>query len=346
LGEHTPQLLGRGLTAQNPDPSRDATRDAHADPSFIMIDIDRKDFPSDKAFQRALLVTIRKIREIFLLEKDAHPCTIIDTGGGAHFLIPLECDPAKFDAPIMHKKEDIVPLGVDANEFLRFCNIFFTNGRGDHGFFASVNSTMVRCPSGINSKYKGNKAIVRYIKKWDGKTKGHILCLLGEFHRYQQQKQQQQKRKFNRIWSTTYSVLETGRARPQRTTRSIESQLQQQYWYIQELLEFGIEDFRKRAISLLLAPWCINVKKMDHDSAERMLLDWIDKCQVVKPLDFDAYRVINQALNFVEARRQYLPLGLFKVKDLSPELYNKLTTAAATQMTDDDDKIHKEIRSK
>jgi hypothetical protein len=121
----------------------------------------------------------------------------------------------------------------------------------------------------------------------------------------------------------------------------------QRYWYVRELLSMGIGDFRKRAISLLLAPWCITIKKMDHDTAERVLLDWTDKCQVVKPLDFDAYKTINQALIYAESRQRW-PLGLFKVKDQSPELYTKLmmSTTAADTITKEKEQIKMAIRYK
>jgi hypothetical protein len=318
LGEEDPgEQAGRGFTPQNPDQTRDATMWAHSDPSFIMIDIDRKSFSSEKTFHQALRATMRRIRETFLLDKHARPYTIMDTVGGAHFLIPLECDPAEFDAPTIHRKDTLLS-GLNYNEFIRFCARYLSNGHVDKGFYPSINSTMVRIPGGINSKYKGNKAIVQYITKWDGKTKGHMLCLLGEFYRYMQQEQQQRnKQRQSRLKLTHAKVnhIDNG-----SDTVALQ---EQQYWYVKELLGFGIGDFRKRAISLLLSPWCITVKKIDHDAAERTLLDWIDKCEVIKPLDFDAYKVVNQALVYAESR-QYRPLGLFKVKDQSPELYNKL----------------------
>jgi hypothetical protein len=318
LGEwdQNPQQLGRGFTTQNSDRTRDPTSAACVDPSFIMIDIDRKEFPSEKTFQRALRATQRKIQDAFLLDKDTNPCTIVATGGGAHLLIPLECDPAKFDAPQLYHKENLLQ-GYNPNDFIRFCARFFAKDV-DKGFYPSTNSTMVRIPGGINSKYKGDNAIVKILSKWDGKTKGHILCLLGEFHRHilREQKERQQRRA---VVSTAPATLDRSGAPDANEA--------QRYWYVQELLSIGIGDFRKRAICLLLAPWCINIQKMDHDTAERALLDWVDRCQVVKPLEFDAYKIINQALVYAESR-QYYPLGLFKLKEQEPELYHRLMQAA------------------
>jgi hypothetical protein len=189
---------------------------------------------------------------------------------------------------------------------------------------------MVRIPGGINSKYKKNKAIVQYITRWDGKRKGHILCLLGEFYRYMRREQKNKQQQLQLHWKLSP-------ARVDHVYDGLGEVESQRYWYVQELLGIGIGDFRKRAISLLLAPYCITILKMDHDTAERTLLDWVDKCQVVKPLDFDAYKFINQALVYVESR-QRRPLGLFKVKDQSPELYTKLLSTAAGTVT-------KEIRT-
>src|SRR5215213_10548044 len=63
-------------------------------PTILDIDIDRKQFSSDRTHKNAVNRTINKIYETFLIPKEATPFTNIWSGGGNHIIIPLEIDPA------------------------------------------------------------------------------------------------------------------------------------------------------------------------------------------------------------------------------------------------------------
>src|SRR5215203_3250804 len=65
-------------------------------PTVLDIDIDRKNFSSDRTHKNAVNRTIKKIYEEFLIDEDASPLTNLWTGGGNHILVPLEIDPTKY----------------------------------------------------------------------------------------------------------------------------------------------------------------------------------------------------------------------------------------------------------
>ncbi len=53
--------------------------------------------------------------------------------------------------------------------------------------------------------------------------------------------------------------------------------------WIDRLLATPIPDVRQRVVGLLLAPYLINVKGMDVDSACRVISDYIEKCKALDP---------------------------------------------------------------
>jgi hypothetical protein len=55
--------------------------------------------------------------------------------------------------------------------------------------------------------------------------------------------------------------------------------------YIERLLNITLEDYRKAAISLIIAPYFINVQKLtDADSFSR-IKEWVLKCNLAKELE-------------------------------------------------------------
>jgi hypothetical protein len=71
--------------------------EVEAAPSLVFIDLDRKNFSSDRTHKNALNKTLAKINEVFLLPKDVNsPATVYWSGGGYHILLPIEVDPTKY----------------------------------------------------------------------------------------------------------------------------------------------------------------------------------------------------------------------------------------------------------
>jgi Primase X len=51
--------------------------------------------------------------------------------------------------------------------------------------------------------------------------------------------------------------------------------------WIEKLLKTPIEDYRKNTVSLILAPYIINVKKLSYDVALNIINNWLSKCNLL-----------------------------------------------------------------
>jgi hypothetical protein len=56
------------------------------------------------------------------------------------------------------------------------------------------------------------------------------------------------------------------------------------YW-IDLLLKTTISDDRKYVLSLIVAPYLVNMKRMSFDDAFSIIKNWLDKCGSVRKLD-------------------------------------------------------------
>jgi hypothetical protein len=66
--------------------------------------------------------------------------------------------------------------------------------------------------------------------------------------------------------------------------------------WIEKLLVNHIDDYRKNAIALILAPYLMNIKKASYDSAFTTIAEWLKRCNSLKNLDFDITNNIRAAL--------------------------------------------------
>jgi hypothetical protein len=58
-----------------------------------------------------------------------------------------------------------------------------------------------------------------------------------------------------------------------------------------------ITDCRKLFIDLVLAPYLVNIKKLDYDSAYAIITQWLDKCGRKNSLRFNVKYKVRYALN-------------------------------------------------
>jgi hypothetical protein len=89
------------------------------------------------------------------------------------------------------------------------------------------------------------------------------------------------------------------------------------------LLQLPIDDFRKRAVNLMFAPYLVNLRGMSFEAAENVIGSWLARCNTIRTLDFDPEYTIKQALRCAKDRH-YLPLGLAKLKEQAPKLFSRL----------------------
>jgi hypothetical protein len=349
---------------------------SEAAPTFLNLDIDRKDFSNERTHKNAVKRTINRIHELFLIPKDKSPLTSLWTGGGNQILIPLEVDPAKYPVANKMTLNHTIP-GRDlryanlftgshdyrfsayhklpANLFLWFAEGYITQGEYDGGHKPSVRSAMIRVPGSYNSKYIGKdevgsdddlaKAEVKIEQRWDGVTRPHILFLLGAFYRdlgdsYRKQARKQAKayRVKSQAMAAQMALYRTLNKMPvadhiaaQAFGEGAHSQYAHtKYWYIDKLLQTPLEDFRKRSVDLLLAPFLITVKGMSDAVAETMIMNWLQRCNALKPLDFDAEERIRSKIIDMRAALQtspygFLPLGEDKFRAEHSDWFDRVT---------------------
>jgi hypothetical protein len=293
----------------------------------------------------------------------SRPATVLQTGGGYQIITPLEVDPAKYPIRNNLTSSQVVPgrdvevtammFGSDcsniyklpANLFLWFAEDYLTCNKADFGHHPSVRSTMIRVPGSYNSKYidgsedDEEKAEVKIVQRWDGHTRCHILHLLGQFYRSMQADAKKRKRMFakarrvrQRVYAAQMALDRTLEAMPILGSITVlstgegphNSYVHTKYWYIDRLLQIPIADFRKRATNLLLAPYLITIKGMVSDSLiEQIILKWLDQCNALNPLDFDAVTKAQHAIDYTRSNK-YLPLSEEKLCKEDPDLYAQL----------------------
>ncbi|MFZ0325891.1 MAG: hypothetical protein WBQ25_03200 [Nitrososphaeraceae archaeon] len=128
-------------------------------PSFVMIDLDLRDFDNTKdKLYRGLNKILRNISAVIR----GHP-TVLWTGNGYHIYQPV-------DGFILEEEERFAKL-VDPGEkeltsrFMQFAEEYLTNKKGDPQHNPSVNSCLVRIPGMKNLKCAEE---VKIIQRWNG----------------------------------------------------------------------------------------------------------------------------------------------------------------------------------
>ena len=268
-------------------------------PSFFMCDLDLKDFNMDlKSLDKVLYTSVTKIRR----EIDGHP-TILWTGGGYHIYQPLDgfiLDECDIFAEFRDPEIDLT------SKFMRFAEIHFTGGKSDTKHSPSVKSCLVRVPNTTNSKFKRILGRVRVIQEWDG-IKPKINWILRDFRRYLIQERLDKK-------------IHDAKTKRYRIKRARDKQ---DCW-IEKLLEIPIEDYRKNAVNMILAPYLINIKRLTIKDAFAVINTWLDKCSSLRQLDSNITYIVNYALKRSQSTG-HKPLRLENLKIRNRILFNQLT---------------------
>ena len=93
--------------------------------------------------------------------------------------------------------------------------------------------------------------------------------------------------------------------------------------WIEKLLQTPIDDYRKTAVSLILAPYLINVKKLSYDAASSIINSWLSKCSELRQLDQNFDYTVRYALKY-SAKNGQRPLKLDTLKTKNLMLYDLL----------------------
>lgn len=268
-------------------------------PTFIMIDLDLKDFGDSKdKLDRALQNTLSKIKQVI----GGYPA-VLWTGNGYHIYQPMK-------GFILEEVDAFIKFTLDCNKdltsiFMKFAEEFFTNKKHDPQHSPTVKSCLLRIPYTLNSKCKEEEIIMRevtIIQKWDG-NRPSINYLLRDFRRYlineRIKEVKRQKQSKNHSQDTSRSNIIP---------------------WIEKLMQTRIEDNRKFAVWRILAPYFMNIKKLAYGEAFDIIRDWLNKCGSSRKLDFKPDYLIKYNLNNAK-RIGYLPIGLDKLKEENSDLY-------------------------
>jgi Primase X len=271
--------------------------------SFLMVDIDWKDFKKGKsALERALNNTLQKITEAI----GGNP-TVLWTGNGYHVYQPvsgfiLEEYETFYDFTKYFDK-DLTSL------FIQFAEEYFTDYAADHLHNPTVKSCLTRIPGSLNSKCvaKGEDAEVNIIQRWNG-SRPSIQPMLREFRRWLIQKKVDAFEKLKKQEKFQMTV-----SKNQERTNTIK-------WIEKGILERPLPDHRKYIIWRILSPYLLNVKKLPKEEAYSVMKEWLEKCDNLEKLNFNPKIKIKDGLK--GASKGYLPISMEKLKDENRQLYD------------------------
>jgi hypothetical protein len=95
-------------------------------------------------------------------------------------------------------------------------------------------------------------------------------------------------------------------------------------WWIECLLQIGIDDFRKRAVSLILVPYLLHKKRLPEDQITDIIRDWlVNKCYPEKRLDFKPDSRIRDAI-YYSKQSKILHMKFDTLKEQNPTLYHRI----------------------
>lgn len=84
-----------------------------------------------------------------------------------------------------------------------------------------------------------------------------------------------------------------------------------------------VPDYRKNAVSLIFAPYLINIRNLPYDSASLIIGDWL-KCSELRPLDPDFDYKVKYSLK-TSIRKLQLPIKFSTLMEKNKELYKQLS---------------------
>ena len=278
-------------------------------PSFIFIDLDRSTFKNDSAHKLALNNTLRNIKENL---SGANP-TVLWSGNGYHIYQPIE-------AFILEEYNVFSDFVQPSKMFLKFAEQYLSKNKSDTSHYPSFKSCMARIPGSHNSKcimrnndISDTSTEIKIIQKWDG-YRPKINPILGSFHVYlvdlklkeiAELKKSQRRHRFCSFANNNKD----------NSSNAI--------GWIERLLETPIEDYRKNAMNLILAPYLITIRKYSYEQAFAAIKEWLTKCNTIKRLDSNFNARIKYSLE-IALKDGCRPLKLDTLKIKNEQLYNIL----------------------
>src|ERR1051325_5754014 len=275
--------------------------------SFLMVDLDSKDFPNQASSNKQGKSVLDKILDKTLqniTESIGGNPTVLRTGNGYHIYQPVSGlileEYETFYEFTKYFDKDLTSM------FIQFAEEYFTDYAADRLHNPTVKSCLVRIPGSLNSKcvMKGEDAEVKIIKKWDN-TRASIQPLLIPFKTWLIQKRIDEDLK---------------NAKFQMTVSKNQERINTIKWIEKGILDQPLADHRKYIIWRILSPYLLNVKKLPKEEAYSVMKDWLDKCDKIERLSFNPKTKIRDGLK--GASKGYLPISMEKLKEENRQLYD------------------------
>jgi hypothetical protein len=254
---------------------------------LVMIDLDRCNFKTDRAFELTLSRTLNNIKE--KLGSEITP-TIMWSGRGYHIILSLYSN-----GVILENVKEFEGVNNISIKFLRYAESYLSLNKSDsqHNYTVSFNNCMLRIPGSINSK---NGQTVKIIQKWDG-LRPEINYLLAGFSRH--------------IMNEKY--IELRKAKKSNQKSPVPAEQNSRVSWIERLLQTPLPDYRKYSIWRILAPYLLNIRKLTEQETTDIIKDWLNRCNQLRRLDFNYKQKIKDGIE--GAAEGYLPISLAKLRE-------------------------------
>jgi hypothetical protein len=259
-------------------------------PNFVFVDLDRCLFITDKEFWRAVQEARKNIDQTL----GGKP-TVLWSGNGVHICQPVE-------SIVLEQESKFAQFDHPSQTFLRFAAQLLSDHKSDSNNNPAFRSCLLRIPGSINSKYDEQNKEVKIIQRWDGfRPKATPLY----YHLY--------------IYLADRKLKEFNNMQRNQTENYQGNTIS----WIEKLLQTPIDDYRKNAVNLILAPYLINVRKVSYDVALNIINSWLVKCGELRQLDQDYNYMVRYALKYC-AKNGNRPLKLDTLKTKNLMLYDLL----------------------
>jgi hypothetical protein len=273
-------------------------------PTFVMCDIDLMKFRTERQLLQSLDETVENIKK----DIGGVPMVLF-TGNGYHVYQPIKL-------PVL-EQESIFSTFVDpSTEFIRYAAQKWTNGKNDPSNHPSVNSCLLRVPGSINSK---NNRAVEIVQEWNGNAPA-ANQMLSNFYLKLAAKKLAHKSKESEYYFYPTTYMKKNYRHFTHTSTEAAGSI---HWIDDLLAGDGIIDYRKLMVDLVIAPYFVNIKQYDYDTAYSKIGEWLDKCGRKKRLDFSPRFKITYALKR-SLKTGIKPMRLETMKNDYNDMYNEI----------------------
>ena len=114
-------------------------------------------------------------------------------------------------------------------------------------------------------------------------------------------------------------VVEMSRGIKLEEKRAILAENKGSYAWIDRLLKTPIPDVRHRTVNLILAPYLMNVRKLDEDAAVKAISEYIDRCKLLNPNTSVNDSYIRYQCHYSKAKGMR-PLAASRARELLAEM--------------------------